>query len=265
MSIRPPGKWSTLLLTLVLTTLVSVPATVWASHQFTDVPDSYIFHNAIGWMKDNGITVGCNPPANTKYCPGNNVTRGEMAAFMKRLAENQVVDAGSVDGLDSSDLLTSDLIVLGSPSTAWTANGGAPPSSVTIFTNSATVSGDGVMQMPLLTPIQIGGVGYGLVHMDVCYQAISPGYITSLSIYREVGSGLAASVFTDGTDRTSATFKCQGIDPKLFPEDGLTLVVGLAGGGSVKLASVLTVWSSDLTALSGESSGNAEPGPGDAP
>jgi hypothetical protein len=46
-------------------------------------------------MKDSNITVGCNPPANTRYCPDDNVTRGQMAAFMKRLAESRVVDAAT--------------------------------------------------------------------------------------------------------------------------------------------------------------------------
>ncbi len=83
-----------------------IPLGVFASHQFNDVPDSHTFHNAIDWMKDNNITVGCNPPANTNYCPNNNVTRGEMAAFMKRLAENNVVDAATLDGKDSTALQT---------------------------------------------------------------------------------------------------------------------------------------------------------------
>jgi hypothetical protein len=56
-------------------------------------------------MKVNGITVGCNPPGNTNYCPDDNVTRGQMAAFMKRLAENNVVDAATLDGKDSTEFL----------------------------------------------------------------------------------------------------------------------------------------------------------------
>ncbi len=31
-----------------------------------------------------GITIGCNPPVNDKYCPSNNVTRGQIAAFVRR-------------------------------------------------------------------------------------------------------------------------------------------------------------------------------------
>jgi hypothetical protein len=101
MTKRIHSRWGTLILTVALTTVVSIPATVWASHQFTDVPNSHTFHNAIDWMKDNNITVGCNPPANTQYCPDDNVTRGQMGAFMKRLAENQVVDAATVQGADA--------------------------------------------------------------------------------------------------------------------------------------------------------------------
>jgi hypothetical protein len=88
---------STLIVGLVVATLL-VPVAVFAAHSFNDVPDDHTFHDAIAWMKDNGVTVGCNPPANTNYCPDDNVTRGQMAAFMRRLAENQVVDAASLEG-----------------------------------------------------------------------------------------------------------------------------------------------------------------------
>jgi hypothetical protein len=91
----------TSIVTVLVAVALAVPISVYASHQFTDVPNSNMFHNSIDWMKDNGITVGCNPPANTHYCPNDNVTRGQMAAFMKRLAENNVVDAATVDGKDS--------------------------------------------------------------------------------------------------------------------------------------------------------------------
>jgi hypothetical protein len=31
-----------------------------------------------------GITAGCNPPLNDRYCPSDYVTRGQMAAFLRR-------------------------------------------------------------------------------------------------------------------------------------------------------------------------------------
>lgn len=31
-----------------------------------------------------GITVGCNPPDNDRFCPDNEVTRGQMASFLSR-------------------------------------------------------------------------------------------------------------------------------------------------------------------------------------
>ena len=31
-----------------------------------------------------GITLGCNPPVNDRFCPGDTVTRGQMAAFLVR-------------------------------------------------------------------------------------------------------------------------------------------------------------------------------------
>lgn len=67
--------------------LIAVPVAVYASHSFTDVPNSNTFHADIDWLKDSGVTKGCNPPVNTRFCPDDYVTRGQMAAFMRRFAQ----------------------------------------------------------------------------------------------------------------------------------------------------------------------------------
>ena len=43
-----------------------------------------LFEGAIEAIAAEGITTGCNPPANTRYCPDDFVTRGEMAVFLVR-------------------------------------------------------------------------------------------------------------------------------------------------------------------------------------
>lgn len=50
---------------------------------FTD-DDGSVFESSIQAIAAEGITVGCNPPANTRFCPGDYVTRGQMAAFLTR-------------------------------------------------------------------------------------------------------------------------------------------------------------------------------------
>ena len=46
--------------------------------------DGHLFEPAIEWLAEAGITKGCNPPANTRFCPQGFVTRGQMAAFLVR-------------------------------------------------------------------------------------------------------------------------------------------------------------------------------------
>jgi len=48
-----------------------------------DIHES-MFHHEIVWLATAGITKGCNPPANTMFCPQRHVTRAEMAAFVDR-------------------------------------------------------------------------------------------------------------------------------------------------------------------------------------
>lgn len=96
----------TALLAGVVGAVIAIPVAVYASHSFNDVPNSNTFHTDIAWLKDSGVTKGCNPPANTEFCPKDEVTREQMAAFMHRLASNRVVDAGTVDGLDADELMS---------------------------------------------------------------------------------------------------------------------------------------------------------------
>src|SRR5690606_26867799 len=49
-----------------------------------DVPEDHVFGYEIGWLAANGITRGCNPPDNTRFCPEDPVGRGQMAAFLVR-------------------------------------------------------------------------------------------------------------------------------------------------------------------------------------
>ena len=51
-------------------------------HQFPDVPDDHTFHSDIDWLVDNGITTGY---PNGNFGPEDNVTRGQMAAFLHRM------------------------------------------------------------------------------------------------------------------------------------------------------------------------------------
>ena len=86
-----------LTLAAILGLVLIVPLTAFASVSlFTDVPDTHIFVDDINWMKTAGVTQGCGD--GTTYCPEDDVTRGQMAAFMHRLATKRVVDAGTLDG-----------------------------------------------------------------------------------------------------------------------------------------------------------------------
>ena len=48
----------------------------------TAAVDDYEDH--LDRLAAEGITKGCNPPANDRFCPDDDVTRGQMAAFLHR-------------------------------------------------------------------------------------------------------------------------------------------------------------------------------------
>ncbi len=96
-----------ILLIVAAFALFLVPVAAIAAGGFTDVADDNVFKADIEWLAAAGVTKGCNPPANTEFCPGDDVTREQMAAFMHRLAMNRVVDAGTVEGYTAAELMAS--------------------------------------------------------------------------------------------------------------------------------------------------------------
>jgi hypothetical protein len=86
-----------------------------------DDTDGHMFESAVGWLAGHGITQGCNPPDNTRYCPDRRVTRGEMSALFKRALEASiVVDSTAVDPGRFTDTQDSHFV----NSTAWLAASG---------------------------------------------------------------------------------------------------------------------------------------------
>jgi hypothetical protein len=85
--------------------LLLIPATVFAvGGTFTD-DDTSVFEADIEWLAESGVTRGCNPPDNTLFCPEDEVTRGQMAAFMHRFAQYLDAEDGTPGTADNAEQL----------------------------------------------------------------------------------------------------------------------------------------------------------------
>jgi uncharacterized protein YjbI with pentapeptide repeats len=97
------------------------------SKDFVDDNDS-IFQADIEKLAAAGVTVGCNPPANDRFCPDDPVTRGQMASFLARALRGEgVTTTSTTSTTDPGNTTTS-----GGPTT--TTNG----SGITTTTISST-------------------------------------------------------------------------------------------------------------------------------
>ena len=65
---------------ILIAGVIAVPV-AWASHVFTDVPDSSPHHDDVARIAGAGITAGCTP---TLYCASDPVRRDQMASFLGR-------------------------------------------------------------------------------------------------------------------------------------------------------------------------------------
>ncbi|MFQ5518283.1 MAG: hypothetical protein ACE5E8_11990 [Acidimicrobiia bacterium] len=136
------------------------------AHVWTDVPQSNTHATTINAISGMKITLGCNPPANTNYCPGDYVTRAQMASFLARALQlgtgrppvptitspaNLATFITAFDGgtgLFSVDVTFTATVVDpdgGTPSFAWTSSeqgtlGAGTPLTVTLSIPSGETS-----------------------------------------------------------------------------------------------------------------------------
>lgn len=81
-------RWSILVVVVIAglaAALIAVPAAegiVLTGHFIDD--NGNIFEDDIDAIAEAGITRGCNPPSNTRFCPDDEIRRGQMAAFLRR-------------------------------------------------------------------------------------------------------------------------------------------------------------------------------------
>lgn len=83
-----PGRRSAILVIVGVMAMVTATAATAVVAGFEDVPDDHLFATEIEWLAGHDITRGCNPPDNDMFCPDDFVTRGQMAAFLYRFANN---------------------------------------------------------------------------------------------------------------------------------------------------------------------------------
>ena len=82
----PPGRGirrGVVVLALLAGLVLGTGGTAVANHQFDDVPTTHPFHDDIVWLVSNDITEGYDDGT---YRPNQPVTRGAMAAFLRRTA-----------------------------------------------------------------------------------------------------------------------------------------------------------------------------------
>ena len=68
--------------------------------RFSDVPDASPMKDSIEWLADRGVTRGCGE---SRFCPEDPVTRGQMAAFLHRFAPEAGSSPGSASAPPSFD------------------------------------------------------------------------------------------------------------------------------------------------------------------
>jgi parallel beta-helix repeat protein len=104
---------------------------------FTD-DDTSIFQADIERLAAAGITRGCNPPTNDRFCPDSKVTRGAMAAFLVRALGYTDDGGGNLFIDDDGSIFESDIDKLG---TAGVTKGCNPPTNDRFCPDSAVTRG----------------------------------------------------------------------------------------------------------------------------
>jgi hypothetical protein len=228
--------------------VVAFPLGALASHSFADVPDSNPFHADISALASSGVTSGCG---GGNFCPGANVTREQMAAFMNRLGalapgKTPVVNADKLDGLDSSAFVRPDYMdhsYLG----PWMPSLSSNIAVVTYghsdtYISRASAGGESFTLAP-----QVPGVEnlttYALTNVSFCVTASASAYVDIVIVKgTKFGEGAVFSV-EDTTNRTVSGCYAYPISTPV-PANAVSLVlwVGWTGNAAITIHETTFTW-----------------------
>jgi len=243
-------KHAYLIAAFVVIAALLVPAGAWASHQFSDVPDGYWAHGEIDWLKNAGVTQGCGD--GSTYCPEDNVKRGEMAAFLQRLATKKVVDAATavnadnLDGKDSTAFIEHGVIEMTESGTAWMVRSQVTAGPVAVndrLAHSTVFTGTGWVVIGLTGPGAVGGTNYGLASFDLCLFGSKVTDVAAVAINYFGPTADDAEIYIPVTVQNGAVNRTTGcytytVDTPVGQGIGLQVTID----GTVELFSVKTRW-----------------------
>jgi len=203
-----------------------------SAEPFTDTSSS-IFEADINKLAAAGITKGCNPPANDRYCPDAKVTRGQMTAFLVRGFGYTDAGAGDLFIDDDSSIFEADIDRLG---TAGVTKGCNPPDN-TRYCPDNTVKRDQMASFLAralgLAPIvpapppppppppenpEVFAIGDSVMRGVACNPAIPPCYSPSMNLEGEIpnltSDALVSRQFSSADD-VLAGWLSSGHDPDI--------------------------------------------------
>jgi hypothetical protein len=154
----------------------------------------------------------------------------------------KAADSDKLDGKDSSAFVEHGDIVMATDGHNWTTWGSDEPSTLENWMAYTVASTDGPVGIGLTAPASVDGIRYGLESVEVCYEALSPGFITSTYVYGSPADLVVSTLANDGTDRT--TDGCYTVTVNTVVPYGAGIGVTLVGGatGFVNLFGVRSTW-----------------------
>jgi hypothetical protein len=155
---------------------------------------------------------------------------------------DKAADSEKLDGKDSTAFVEHGQIEMTTSGNAWMGLEGNP---ATRFAAATAFSGAGAAVISLPGPGAIGGIEYGLSTFDLCVIGFGGGYVTGVTVVaiNSFGPGVADDQYITipsyATDRTTGCYTYV-VDSSVG--QGVGLLVNLAGGGSVELWAVRSLW-----------------------
>ena len=248
-TIRVPKRWARIALIVSVVAMIVAPLTAVAGHGFNDVPSSHTFHDDIGWLADAGVTKGCNPPANTEFCPEDNVTRGQMGAFMRRFAQyigaedGTPAQADNANNLDGKNGTAYETIVVADGcrvNTTVTATSCTPASDGSIPDQTTIELGRASVNAPSNGTIVIDGFHLGpLTGWYTLNEACAPYGTTGAAIVAQMINGIAYGGNPEPTASASTAIAVTSGNQTIRH---CGVYTGIDGLGQVLSASLVTTW-----------------------